>query len=221
MHDVLKCKHIIEYLAQKTYNDICRLLLVRWYTLKELFVVLQAPYKATIALQNRSLTLSDTYGIWLKTQICLNELKQKKNCKTTFIDRLIEALNVRKRIIFDNPAMICSLYLDPRFQREILLDEAKTEQAITMLSNVWNRLQAIQQFNSEQHNATVSSVQNCSGSSELSVNIDFDDSSALDDYLSNNQVQMNEIVSNHSVDIRTELEQFIPVRIKSDASILS
>lgn len=220
MHDVLQCKSIIEYLAQEMNNNLCHLMLARWCVLKELRVVLQAPYKATIKLQNRSLTLSDTYGIWLKIQICLNDLEKTNICKTNFIHHLIEALNKRKQVIFDNPAMICALYLDPRFHREILSSREKTEQAITMLSNVWNRIQIIHQFESEQHEERVNTVQNCStGSSELNVSIDFDNSLALDEYLSSNESQVNRMVIS-STDIRTELELFSPERMKPDESIL-
>lgn len=71
------------------------LLLKKWHILKELITVLQVPYKGTIALQRRSLTLSDAYGIWQKMGILLNTVDMQRICRTNFRQCLIDALNRR------------------------------------------------------------------------------------------------------------------------------
>lgn len=64
---------MIEFFAAKK-NKQCALLLKKWPVLAEFVYILGIPYRATIALQSRELTLSDVFGIWLKMELHL------KNC---------------------------------------------------------------------------------------------------------------------------------------------
>lgn len=159
MHDVANCKAAIEYFAEKK-NKLCILLLRKWHVLKELIIVLQIPYKATIALQRRSLTLSDAYGIWKKMEILLNSSDLQRRCRSNFRQCLQDALNVRKRKICDNPMMLCALYLDPRYRQEILRDDEKTEEAIRHLINLWNKREFLRQETAQRYRINKSFNQN-------------------------------------------------------------
>lgn len=172
MHGVIQCKSVIEYFADIKKNDICKLVLKRWNVLRELVAVLQIPFKATIALQNRTLTLSDTFGIWLKMQIFLEGPELKRICKTNFTLCLLQALDNRKQTIMENPAMLCALFLDPRYRNVILRDEQRKHQAVTMLSNLWQRTEFIRKTNQTD---TINATQNCSvESSDMNMSFDFD-----------------------------------------------
>lgn len=79
IEDIINCKAIVEYYANEKRSKIFQLLIKKWKVLKEIFIVLRIPYRATISLQKQSLCLSDVFGIWLKMQLHLNAcLKQKK-----------------------------------------------------------------------------------------------------------------------------------------------
>lgn len=130
--DIYECKSVVEYLKDKyigkTKFRMFKLLLQKWYILKELIIILQVPYKATVALQSHRLTLSDAYGIWLKLKIHLQTFCLRKSFKTNLAKHMFDKYNERKKVIFDNPAMACALYLDPRFRCEIMHDEQMKEQ---------------------------------------------------------------------------------------------
>ena len=141
MYDVAQCKNAIEYLANEKENKLCVLLLRKWHIMKELIAVLQIPYKATISLQRRSLTLSDAYGIWQKMVILLNTPDMQRICRTNFRQCLIDALNHRKKNISDNPLTWCALFLDPRYRQTILRDEEKISEVTELLKNLWHKLE--------------------------------------------------------------------------------
>lgn len=147
MYDVAKCKNAIEYLANRKGDKLCMLLLKKWHILKELIIVLQFPYKATISLQRRSLTLSGAYGIWKKMFILLNMENMQRVCQTNFRACLIDALHHRSKNICDNSLMCCALVLHPRYRQEILQDEEKTGAVTQLLQNLWHKIEFLRSDN--------------------------------------------------------------------------
>lgn len=143
MYDVAQCKKAVEYLAKEKENKFCKLLLRKWRIFKELILVLQIPYKATISLQSRSLTLSDAYGIWYKMSILLNTPDMLKMCRTNFRQCLLDALNSRRENTCDMPIMWSALYLDPRYHQQISSKPEKRSEAIRLLKNLWDKIQFI------------------------------------------------------------------------------
>lgn len=137
--DVLNSFLIIEHFANNKKTPECILLLRKWKILKELHTALKVPYNATISLQKRDLTLSDTYGIWLKMTLHLEALKTRKSFETDLPKRLLSELEKVKRVdaIFKNPFMCCSLFLDPRFHSEITKDNEKTYQIKSSISFIY------------------------------------------------------------------------------------
>lgn len=140
MLDVRNCKTAIEYLAREKKNKFCALLLKKWKIFKEIIVLLQVPYKATIALQRRSLTLSDAYEIWQKMNIVLNSVEFQRLCQTNLRQSLVNALNRRKEIFYQNPLLWCAQFLDPRFRHVVSRNEEKTRKVIELLMNLRQKI---------------------------------------------------------------------------------
>lgn len=150
MHDVAKCKEAIEYLAENTNNKLCSLLLRKWNILKELILLLQVPYKATIALQLQSLTLSDAYGIWEKMINLLDSVEMRRICKTDFRLCLYDAINNRKKNC-ENAIMWAALFLDPRHRHHVAQNEAKTSAAIELLKELWQKILSLRVNDQERY----------------------------------------------------------------------
>lgn len=147
MYDLSHSKHAIEYFANEKGNNLCSLLLKKWHVLKELLVLLQIPYKATLALQRRSLTLSDAYIIWQKMEILLKSAEMQRMCRTNFRECLLNAVNRRKNAICDSPTTWSALFLDPRYRHVVLADEEKKSKAIELLANLWHRIKYLHDDN--------------------------------------------------------------------------
>lgn len=240
MNDVHECKKAIEFLSVKNAGNrklnMFKLLLKKWNILREIIVVLQVPYKATIGLQSHRITLSDAYGIWLKIDIHLSMLCNKKSYKTNLAKNILDNYRVRKNIIFNNPAMVCALYMDPRFRGEITHNHEKNEEAIRLLSNLWRRIRAIEtqttlESPEDQEIVVDKSTENCSGeSSDLNISIDFDNPALLNNYLARNQSSTQssqtrpesaQILEQHnSDDMDMQIELFDPPYLDSESNIL-
>lgn len=189
----------------------------KWIDLKEICTILQIPYKATIALQKHDLTLSDSFGIWLKMEIHLNSGTVKRLSRTNFGSCLIHSLNQRKQCIFNNPAMLCAIYLDPRYRGEISNDENLVGQATQMLANLWRRLNI---FRPELANK--SAINLSTESSGVNLSIDFDDQKILNEYLSRADHSRDEPTSDYrNFSIEHEIELFRPEKLSADASVIS
>lgn len=141
MYDLSHCKNAITYLATEKKNDLCSLLLQRWNVLKEILATLQVPYKATIALQRQTLTLSDAYVIWHKMDTLLKSDELKRICQTNFRECLLKAVNNRMKGMCNNATTWSALFLDPRYRHFILRDEEKKNAAIGKLTNLWQRIE--------------------------------------------------------------------------------
>lgn len=89
MVDVMQCKNALEYLAETKNVEVIKLLRKKWAEFKDLITILQFPYKATIALQKRDLTLSDTFGIWLKIRVILHGSNMRQLHKTDIAECLL------------------------------------------------------------------------------------------------------------------------------------
>lgn len=172
--------------------------------------ILKIPYKATITLQKKDLSLSDAFGIWLKTIVHLEHPTIQRLRKTNYSKCLVTCLNTRKEMIFNNPAMLAAVYLDPRFRSQILRDENKVQQALHVIRNLHLRIA----------NLRPDTGANCSNdSSGLNINIDFDDTGLLDKYLSGEISSTDSQSSGMTID--TEIDSFNPEPIPSDSSVKS
>lgn len=189
-------------------------MLKKWAVLKEMKHVLGIPYRATIELQNRELTLSDLYGIWITMELHLNECcAQRSKFKTTLPKKLLNALNARKSKLLDNEFMPCALYLDPRYHREVEKTPGLYEKTKQTLQNLWNRI------HSNEPSVEQISI-NRSLESNSSVDFSFDASTALDKYLSGVEQEPTPNIENDTTDISDLIDMFQPDPIPSKESVL-
>lgn len=202
---------MVEYFAGKNVK-LFFLTIRKWKTLQELIRVLRIPYDATIALQSPTITVSDCFGIWTKMTLLLEACASKNVFKTGLAQKLITALNNRKKPIFDTPEMQCSLFLDPRFRRFVLNDRDQTERAKAYAVSIWNRINSLQSNSSSNDELE-------NKSSEFHVSID--EQAELNRFMgqastSHQQNQLNGL----SHGIEDELELFQPDLLPSEKSIL-
>lgn len=199
-----------------------KFLQLKWAILREIAYLLSIPYNATIALQKKSLTLSDVFGIWLKMTLHLTACMKKENYQTDLASHLLNAVTERKEEIFNNPMMTSALFLDPRFRNQIVHDENKMQQAKTTLLNIWRRLITLD-VDANKPAEVENVVINTSNKSEVSF--EYDEQTALDKYLGSG-FTTESIVPNESqrveesVDIEHLLDMFNPEPIKSDENII-
>lgn len=134
----------------------------KWSILRELVAVLKIPYNTTIDFQSKNLTLSDVYGKWLGMQIHLGKCTKNKSYKTGFAQDMLNCMQQRNEKIFSNPLMSSALYLDPRFNCQIIKFADKTAQAKQTLLNIWNRQQLNRQDDPIQNNTSTISTESLS-----------------------------------------------------------
>ncbi|KAI1898668.1 hypothetical protein AGOR_G00074750 [Albula goreensis] len=96
------------------------------------------PAKVTAGLlQSEQLTAGDFFGAWLKCKIETDKIGGP------FATLLVECLNRRQHMLFENESFLAAVFLDPRYK--VLLTEAQTEQAKSRLCNAWGMIQALSQ----------------------------------------------------------------------------
>lgn len=123
-------------------NRVFQFVLKNWSKLEETEKVLKLFYVITIRLQKIEYTLSDFYG-----DVILSELKLKKwiECamSTNLSSKLLESINNRKADLIENKAMICAVFLDPRFKCNLTSDEV----ALTkwLLCDMWAEIKGLKQ----------------------------------------------------------------------------
>lgn len=198
---------------KKKYNEF-PLLLQKWRTLKEVIYILKIPYDATLALQNRKLTLSDTYGIWLEAKLPLTQLIGAKKSKSELDINLLKGLTDRNEHIFDHPAMKAALYLDPRYRYAVTRSPQLIDEAKEFIMKIQRRLNYFKNQALIENN-----VNEMSSDSNDSIGIEFDAQAAINNYLNYSTTNQN-ISSNAVSDLEMELESFDPPKLEIKDSIL-
>lgn len=215
MIDVFQNKQAVKYLAEAKEIKIAQLLLKRFSDLFEMIKILQIPYKCTIALQARDLTLPDAFGLWLQMIVLLTQPDITKLRKTNLATCLFNALNERKTTIFDNSLMQCGLYLDPRFRGEILRDRDIAQQTVQKLTLFWNRIKTIREAD------TIEATTNRSAdSSDLQLSLEFNNTDALEMFLTRNDNAFDMETFTMDCDIETELVMFQPEKVSVKTNLM-
>lgn len=105
-------------------------------SIKSLFHVLEVLAIATKKVQEANFALTDLYGVWLHITM---QLESSPHVEYSSI--LLRCLNTRKSLLLNHPAMVCGVFLDPRFYSE-LTPEQKSN-ARLMIQKVYMRLHKI------------------------------------------------------------------------------
>lgn len=124
LNDFLRCLEAVKFLAPK--NTPVASILQDWQKIKEIVDVLCVPFEITTHLETSTLTLSDLFGSLLKMEYKMQKFTSNPNPHTELADVLVKKVSDRKTKLLINPAMLCSVYLDPRY----CLDLSPAETAI-------------------------------------------------------------------------------------------
>lgn len=126
----MQCKSAIEAIAQR--EKIFRELLKRWMELVEVETILRIPYDTTVLLQKQNSTLSDLYGTWMRCELLLL-LRKDESILTNLATYLLTCLKERKGVLFSNRALVCALFLDPRFRSQLDADQDESAKATILV----------------------------------------------------------------------------------------
>lgn len=107
--------------SQNDNNKINRYLLdeAEMETISQIESILKPFYDHTIKLQSKQCTLSDFFGFLMKIVLTLSKIDEMDNWKEKLLN---------------NPSVLGSVYLDPRFQRALNNEQKQT--AILFLKTV-------------------------------------------------------------------------------------
>lgn len=111
--DTLECLKAIEHFAEKG-ERIFQVFLRKLPIIRQLVEVLDVPFKVTKTLQSHTFALSDFYGLWLDMSLKLSMVENN-----AFGTLLTQKLEDRKSQLLDHPAMLCALFLDPRYNCQL------------------------------------------------------------------------------------------------------
>lgn len=213
--DVIECEAVVKYYAEKKNKDLFKLILSKWTILREIAYILSIPYKASLALQKQQLTLSDVFGIWLKMELHLNACTNNENFQTGLAGNLLDAINARKKRLFDTPMMSAALYLDPRYRNQIINDEPKMNEAKLQLITIWRKMLTLAEPTEQE------TAKNDSLNDNQTISFKYDAQEELDKYLSGVAVTGKVVsVLSNEVDIEHIIDTFNPTPIKSNENIL-
>lgn len=127
---------------------MCQLLLKKLAIVKEVVHVLGVFERITKVLQRNDATVSDFYGYWQILDMKLKQYVRKPN-KTKLAEKLLAEMKNRKNDLFENPAMLAAIYLDPRYRHDIENDDDKVRAAKMIIAKLWQRLQMVKGLNQE------------------------------------------------------------------------
>lgn len=103
-----------------------------WKDTDSILNVLVSPYFATKRMQKVQYTLSDFYGTWLRMRLELEAMTDE------FAKILLKSMEKRTESLLNVPAMLCAIFLDPRFKGELSSNQRVL--AIETLKNMFKRL---------------------------------------------------------------------------------
>lgn len=113
------------------------LLIEEWEYLESLKEILTVFYKISIKLQKEHCTLSDFFGYWTFAK------KTTEKNTDPLSQEIVNQMNHYNAQLMDNPALLGSAYMDPRYQRMLNNDQKAT--AIAYLTNLYIRMKNIEQ----------------------------------------------------------------------------
>lgn len=201
MRDVIEC--VAQKSTKKRYVEF-PLLLEKWLDLKDLVNVLRIPYRATVNLQRRDLTLSDTYGIWLEIRLRLNKIVSNRLSPTGLADALLKNFDIRYTAIYANPAMKAAIFLDPRYRMGITRNRLHVDDAKKFIMEMHRRLNYL---NGDQRETDVQTNENNAADSFENFNIQAE----MMQYWTNQATESESILNLQQLsDLEANLDAFDP-----------
>lgn len=119
MDRLIELRHIcIELASEKKQKSVFYLSEDTWDKLTEIVSVLKIFRDKTVCLQKRNLVMTDALGIWLEIEARLKSIPEN-----LFASVFLNAVVHRKKIVIENDVMYAAMFLDPRFQIMLSLNE--------------------------------------------------------------------------------------------------
>lgn len=138
----MKNEEAVRFFAASEH--IFELLLQKWYVLEEIEKVLFLPYLTTTELQKKSFCLTDFYGCYKIIEIKLEQMVAD-GCSTNLAVNLLTQLTERKPKLIENQIMLCAIFLDPRFKKDLDRSPEKSQFVKTALVNMWKHMESIKE----------------------------------------------------------------------------
>ncbi|XP_075157603.1 uncharacterized protein LOC142230866 [Haematobia irritans] len=172
--------------------------------MKEFVAVLRPAKEATINLQAANLVVGDFFGTWIKMKLEISSMS------ASMAKDFMVCLSKREESLLGQPAVICALYLDPRYKS--LLKEEAVVNAKQWLLETWRQIQ---------HLKPTTQNSPSEGAASKSTTMMDCDLSMVDNFL---QSQSNRAVSENYVredDIKDKINDFFyQARISAQSSVL-
>lgn len=203
LNDILKCSHIVEHFASEE-NIICKLLLTKWLVIQEITKVLKVMYQATIVLQKADFTLSDVYATIVLVEMKLEKYSKKLHV-TSLAKHLLNSLVDRKKQIIENPAMMCAILLDPRFNCD--LTPQQIESSTNLLTNLWEKIKMY--AGKREMDVTSNNKENDDNDSSDDDDIDIRKTTVLNEYKKKKTAKAKSVFQSSAKDVEDSLQNFI------------
>lgn len=147
---MLECTDAIKYFVNGN-QQLFQGFVGQMDSIKKLFSVLGIVAIATKKVQDDSFALTDFFGLWLDITMRL-----KVSPHTEFAAIMTYSLRSRREQLLSHPAMICGVFLDPRFNSELSSEQKNS--ARLMVNKIWLRLESIKNIQLLDQNETECSL---------------------------------------------------------------
>lgn len=125
-------------------DPLLRLTEAEWKKIEEIANVLHHPCHVTQLLQNVNYTMSDFNAAWNQMKLLFTTLAPTVNLAKRLLEQM---LNKKHDRIINNPLVLCSVFLDPRFKRLISKAPENVYIAKLYLAQLWERNSKFQEKN--------------------------------------------------------------------------
>lgn len=131
----------MEHYVGSNTEKIFRFILHRWSAIEEILKILKVFYDVTIRLQRVQYTLSDFYGDWLLCELKIQKLMSNTVKETNLSEKFVWSMDKRKGDLIKNRAMLCAIFLDPRFRLNLTTPEVALVKHL--LEDTWVQVQKL------------------------------------------------------------------------------
>jgi hypothetical protein len=142
LSDLVRCKNVVELFQND--ESAFKFILKNWVQIEDIVKILKVFYDVTVKLQTANYTLTDFYRDWLLMELMLRKYGEEGSpacdrlCKA-----LLQSLQNRKADLITNRAMLCCIFLDPRFKHKLQVDE--TALVKLLVCDMWEEIRKMNQ----------------------------------------------------------------------------
>lgn len=197
------CDTLNDYIDSSELKKIDKYLLSadEWNEIEKVLLILQPFHEYTHKLQNQSCSLSDFFGFWTMIKLKLNRQENQDLSRNILIQ-----MSRYQTLLFDNPVMASAIYLDPRFQRALTVNQKIL--AVHFLSGLHIKLNRMDTNTQNEHHQNNSN------------NLECDSDDELDNYLNSMNSSARISIDNNITGIERKLKDFDGTRMSLQCKVL-